>query len=108
MKIAKLFLFGFLTLGVTPCFADSLFFEDEPVQDGLNVFDVSATFADIYEKLDGVKWGGKNINVAIESLENLNTNAHIAATDERVVLVWGDAIIANYPRPAPGDWQGFG
>ena len=108
MKIAKLFLFGFLTLGVTPCFADSLFFEDEPVQDGLNVFDVSATFADIYEKLDGVKWGGKNISVAIESLENLNTNAHIAATDERVVLVWGDAIIANYPRPAPGDWQGFG
>ena len=108
MKIAKLFLFGFLTLGVTPCFADSLFFEDEPVQDGLKVFDVSATFADIYEKLDGVKWGGKNINVAIESLENLNTNAHIAATDERVVLVWGDAIIANYPRPAPGDWQGFG
>ena len=108
MKIAKLFLFVFLTLGVTPCFADSLFFEDEPVQDGLNVFDVSATFADIYEKLDGVKWGGKNINVAIESLENLNTNAHIAATDERVVLVWGDAIIANYPRPAPGDWQGFG
>lgn len=108
MKIAKLFLFGFLTLGVMPCFADSLFFEDEPVQDGLNVFDVSATFADIYKKLDGVKWGGKNINVAIESLENLNTNAHIAATDERVVLVWGDAIIANYPRPAPGDWQGFG
>lgn len=108
MKIAKLFLFGFLTLGVAPCFADSLFFEDEPVQDGLNVFDVSATFADIYEKLDGVKWGGKNINVAIESLEILNTNAHIAATDERVVLVWGDAIIANYPRPAPGDWQGFG
>ena len=108
MKIAKLFLFGFLTLGVAPCFADSLFFEDEPVQDGLNVFDVSATFADIYEKLDGVKWGGKSINVAIESLENLNTNAHIAATDERVVLVWGDAIIANYPRPAPGDWQGFG
>ena len=108
MKIAKLFLFGFFTLGVMPCFADSLFFEDEPIQDGLNVFDVSATFADIYEKLDGVKWGGKNINVAIESLENLNTNAHIAATDERVVLVWGDAIIANYPRPAPGDWQGFG
>ena len=108
MKIAKLFLFGFLTLGVTPCFADSLFFEDELVLDGLTVFDVSATFADIYEKLDGVKWGGKNINVAIESLENLNTNAHIAATDERVVLVWGDAIIANYPRPAPGDWQGFG
>lgn len=108
MKIAKLFLFTFLTLVASPCFADSLFFEDEPVQDGLNVFDVSATFADIYEKLDGVKWGGKNINVAIESLEKLNTNAHIAATDERIVLVWKDSIIANYPRPAAGDWNGFG
>lgn len=91
-----------------PCHADSLFFEDEPIQDGLNVFDVSATFADIYKKLDDVKWAGKNINVAIESLEKLNSNAHIAATDERVVLVWGDSIIANYPRPKPGDWNGFG
>ena len=88
--------------------ADSLFFEDEPVQGGLNVFDVSNTFADIYQKLDGVRWGGKDINVAIESLENLNKNAHIAATDERVVLVWGDAIIANYPRPKANDWNGFG
>ena len=108
MRITKLFLLLFLSLGVMPCHADSLFFEDEPIQDGLNVFDVSATFADIYKKLDDVKWAGKNINVAIESLEKLNSNAHIAATDERVVLVWGDSIIANYPRPKPGDWNGFG
>ncbi len=108
MRMIKSFLFALLTLVTIPCYADSLFFEDEPVQDGLNVFDVSATFADIYEKLDGVKWGGKNINVAIESLEKLNSDAHIAATDERVVLVWKDAIIANYPRPAAGDWNGFG
>lgn len=108
MKIFNLFLSAVLSLAIFPCFAESLFFEDEPVQDGLNVFDVSNTFADIYEKLDGVKWGGKNINIAIESLENLNSNAHIAATDERVVLVWGDSIIANYPRPAAGDWKGFG
>lgn len=108
MRIKKFLLFLFLALAVVPCHADSLFFEDEPIQDGLNVFDMSATFADIYEKLDGVKWGGKNINVAIESLENLNSNAHIAATDDRVVLVWGDSIIANYPRPKPGDWNGFG
>lgn len=108
MRIIKLFLLTFFTLVTVPCHAESLFFEDEPVQDGLNVFDVSATFADIYEKLDTVKWGGKNINVAIESLEKLNSDAHIAATDERVVLVWKDAIIANYPRPAAGDWNGFG
>ena len=108
MRIINLFTCMFLSWVVMPACADSLFFEDEPVQDGLNVFDVSATFADIYEKLDGVKWGGKNINVAIESLENLNSNAHIAATDERVVLVWRDAIIANYPRPADNDWNAFG
>ena len=108
MRIINLFTCMFLSWVVMPACADSLFFEDEPVQDGLNVFDVSATFADIYEKLDGVKWGGKNINVAIESLENLNSNAHIAATDERVVLVWRDAIIANYPRPADDDWNAFG
>ena len=87
---------------------DGLFFPDEPVQDGIEVFEVSKTFAEIYEKLDDINWAGKNINVAIESLENLNKNAHIAATDERVVLVWGDEIIANYPRPATRDWAGFG
>lgn len=93
---------------LSPGFCDGLFFPDEPIQDGLRVFEMSNTFADIYEKLDSVKWGGKSINVAIESLENLNKNAHIAATDERVVLVWGDSIIANYPRPATADWNGFG
>ena len=95
-------------LVATPALCDSLFFEDEPVQDGLRVFEMSKTFADIYEKLDSVKWGGKSINVAIEGLENLNKNAHIAATDERVVLVWKDSIIGNYPRPSANDWNGFG
>ncbi len=105
---------NFLTLltiilgAVAPCWADGLFFEDEPIQDGLPVFEVSKTFAEIYEKLDQVNWAGKSLNVAIESLENLNKNAHVAATDERVVLVWGDDIIANYPRPRDKDWNGFG
>lgn len=107
-KLVRLLLFVISISAGAVAHADSLFFEDEPVQDGLHVFEVSSTFADIYEKLDGVKWGGKNINVAIEALENLNPNAHIAATDERVVLVWKDNIIANYPRPASGDWRGFG
>lgn len=88
--------------------ADGLFFPDEPVQDGIKVFEVSKIFAEIYEKLDGINWAGKDINIAIESLENLNSKAHIAATDERVVLVWGDDIIANYPRPEPRDWNSFG
>ena len=88
--------------------AESLFFEDEPVQGGIRVFDVSKNFAEIYEKLNDINWAGKNINIAIESLENLNKSAHVAATDERVVLVWQDDIIANYPRPAVADWNGFG
>lgn len=109
MKIIKIFcgiLVGIFMVG-NVC-ADSLFFDDEPIQDGINVAQMSRGFADIYEKLDGVKWGGKNIDVAIESLENMNTRAHIAATDERVVLVWGDTIIANYPRPSARDWNAFG
>ena len=101
-------LFLLMCVAARPAFADSLFFEDEPVQQGVRVADASAVFADIYEKLDSVKWAGKNVNVAIESLEKLNKNAHIAATDERVVLVWGDSIIANYPRPAVRDWASFG
>ena len=108
MKLFNLIFLSFFSLLVLPVRAESLFFEDEPVQLGLNVFYVSDTFADIYEKLDAVNWAGKNINVAIESLEKLNSNAHIAATDERVVLVWKDSIIANYPRPTPKDWDGFG
>lgn len=111
MKVQKLFKVLALcavVLGVTPGFCDSLFFEDEPVQDGIKVFEMSKTFADIYEKLDSVKWGGKDINIAIESLENLHRNAHIAATDERIVFVWGDSIIGNYPRPEARDWNGFG
>ena len=98
-----------LIMGVTTSYAsNSLFFEDEPIQNGINVFEVSKTFADIYEKLDGVNWAGKNLNIAIESLENLHSSAHVAATDERVVLVWGDSIIGNYPRPDDKDWNGFG
>lgn len=108
MRIKKFLVFITLILGVMPCHAEGLFFKDEPVQDGLRVFEVSETFAEIYEKLDDVNWGGKNLNVAIESLEKLNKSAHIAATDERVVLVWGDSIIANFPRPEPKDWKGFG
>ncbi|MBQ2017298.1 MAG: PDZ domain-containing protein, partial [Alphaproteobacteria bacterium] len=108
MGIKKFLVYITIALGVMPCGASDLFFEDEPVQGGLNVFEVSKNFAEIYEKLDGVNWGGKNLNVAIESLENLNKSAHIAATDERVVLVWNDSIVANFPRPEPKDWNGFG
>lgn len=83
-------------------------FQDSDVVDGVEVGKVSNVFADIYEKLDDVKWAGKDINIAIESLESLNSKAHIAATGERVVLVWGDELIANYPYPTEKNWQEYG
>lgn len=104
-SLFKISLAIFLCAGA---WAEGLFFDSEPVQGGINVVEMSRGFADIYEKLDGVSWGGKNISVAIESLENINSNAHIAVTDERVILVWRDEIVANYPQPAPNDWQAFG
>ena len=106
MKVILAFLYSFLLL--TPVFAADLFFKDEPIQDGLPVFELSQTFANIYEKLDEVNWAGKNLNIAIESLEKLNKDAHIAATDDRVVLVWKDTVVGNFPRPEPKDWNGFG
>ncbi len=114
MNIKKIFLIPLVVAGcyllpVTPgLFAAEMFDPSVPVQDGLNVFEVSAVFADIYQKLDTVSWGGKNVGVAIESLEKINPNAHIAATDERVVLVWKDVIVANFPRPSAGDWDEYG
>ncbi len=94
------------------CFSNvravDLFSRDMAVQDGINVFETSDDFAEIFEKLDSVKWSGKNVSVAIEGLEKIHPDAHIAATDDRVVLVWQDKIIGNWPRPDVADWQGFG
>ena len=88
--------------------ASELFHDDIKIQDGIDVHAVSDVFADIYEKLDGVNWAGKNIDVAIEALEKINSNAHIASTGERAVLVWGDELIANYPYPENKDWKAYG
>ncbi|MBR3148528.1 MAG: PDZ domain-containing protein [Alphaproteobacteria bacterium] len=108
MKITNLFLLiSFIFCPRVLCAAD-LFHDDIKFQDGIDVHAVSDVFADIYEKLDGVNWAGKNIDVAIESLEKINSNAHIAATGERAVLVWGDELIANYPYPESKDWKSYG
>ena len=108
MKISKIFLIlGLVTLPLYGMATD-LFHDDAPIQDGLDVRAVSDVFADIYEKLDAVNWAGKNIDVAIESLEKLNPDAHIAATGERAVLVWGDKLIGNFPYPQDKDWKSYG
>ncbi|MBD5389282.1 PDZ domain-containing protein [bacterium] len=108
MKILSWCLLGWTLLMPGMARAVDLFNVDEPVQDGLHVFDMSQTFAEIYQKLDAARWAGKSLDVAIESLENMHDKAHIAATDQRVVLVWDDAIVANFPRPAARDWDEYG
>lgn len=109
MKIKQIFMALGLMLWPLLGWADnSLFYDNVQIQDDLDVYAVSDVFADIYEKLDGVNWAGKNIDVAIESLEKLNPEAHIAATGERAVLVWGDELIANYPYPKSKDWKAYG
>ena len=108
MKITNLFLMMNFIFCPGFLFASDLFHDDAKIQDGLDVRAVSDVFADIYEKLDSVNWAGKNIDVAIEGLEKINSNAHIAATGERAVLVWGDELIGNYPYPESKDWKAYG
>ncbi len=96
MKISTIICSGLLALTVCVAHADAV--DDAAV----------GTFADIYEKLNSVQWGGKNIGVAIEGLEHLSPNAHLAATDDRIILVWRDSIVGNFAQPRPGDWQDYG
>jgi len=110
-KIRKiLFLVPFsLFLALAPqAQAAQLFDPDHPVQDGLQVFEMSESFAEIFERLDSVKWAGRDIRIAIESLELLDRDVHIAVTDRRVVLVWRDSIVGNWPRPRENDWAAYG
>ncbi|MCQ2562424.1 MAG: S41 family peptidase [Alphaproteobacteria bacterium] len=104
MNIIKIFLL-FILINF-PVFSSDLFNAEKI--DGINVKEVSNVFADIYEKLDSVNWAGKNVGVAIENIEKLDTKAHIAATDDRIILVYGDELIANYPRPQNKDWNSYG
>ncbi len=97
MKISKLICSVLFALTINCAYADS----------GVNDATV-ATFAEIYEKLDSVQWGGKNISVVIEGLENLSPHAHLAATDDRIILVWRDSIVGNFEQPKSKDWQGYG
>ncbi|MFQ6760479.1 MAG: S41 family peptidase [Alphaproteobacteria bacterium] len=97
MKISTIICSGLIALTVCVARAD------------VGVDDAAVgTFAEIYEKLDSVQWGGKNIGVVIESLENLSPHAHLAATDDRIILVWRDSIVGNFAQPRAGDWVGYG
>jgi carboxyl-terminal processing protease len=105
--VRSVILLSFLLFSVSAQAAE-IFDKENPVIDNLHVLEMSDVFADIYEKLDGVKWGGKDIRIAIESIENVSSSVKIAATDSRVVLLFKDDIIGNWPRPADGNWNEYG
>ena len=44
-KLFKVIILGCMILSAHPALCDGLFFEDEPVQDGLRVFEMSKTFS---------------------------------------------------------------
>lgn len=76
--------------------------------DNLKSEELIEVFSDMYEKLDGINWAGKNISVSLESLAKLHPSASVAVTDERVVVGWNNEILSNYARPMPGDWRQMG
>lgn len=108
MKINKILSFLIMALFPFSLFASSLFFEDEPVQTGIDVFKTSAMFTEIYEKLDNVDWGDKKVEISLESLGKLHRDAEVVTTGGRIVLVWGRDLIANLPDPEKKDWKAYG
>jgi C-terminal processing protease CtpA/Prc len=90
------------------CFAAEIFDKDISVVNDIQVHDASAFFSEVFQKLNSVKFAGKDIRTTIESLETLSPNTKIAATDHRIVIVRGNDIVGNWGRPADNDWRGFG
>lgn len=107
MNLKYLLVWGGLFLFPSILLASDASVQNSIIQDA-ETERISDVFADIYEKLDSVKWAGKNIDIVIESLESLNPKAHIAATGERIVLVWGDELVGNYPYPTEKNWKEYG
>ena len=88
--------------------ASQIFDIERPIQDGINVVEMSRTFAEIYERMNSVNWGGRDIRTSLESLDTVHPNVSIALTDRRAVVVFGPDIIGNWPRPRDNDWMAFG
>lgn len=68
--------------------------------------EMAAFFSDVYENLNIIQSDSMAENVALESLQGLNPNIHIAATDERVILVWKDSIMGTWAKPNTAEDMG--
>jgi carboxyl-terminal processing protease len=104
-KLFLIFVFSFLPF-IT--LAADLFDAETPVIEGVKVHETSAFFAEVFQKLSDINFAGKDVRVAIESLERLSPKIKIAATDHRIIIVHDSDIIGNWPRPLDNDWKGLG
>ena len=105
IKLFLIFVFSFLPF-IT--LAADLFDAETPVIEGVKVHETSAFFAEVFQKLSDINFAGKDVRVAIESLERLSPKIKIAATDHRIIIVHDSDIIGNWPRPLDNDWKGLG
>ncbi len=90
-----------------------LYFDDEDVMvDGINVPEMSAFFADVYEKLDQNNWNNdqaaNGMTRIIQSIETIDPRVGISVTGPRMVIVYDDTIAGNYELPKIGKWNDWG
>ena len=72
-----LFLFSLVILFSKNAYSLDLFNKEEAIQDGLNVFELSNDFADIYEKLNSIKWAGKKKSISVKNLDKFYKNFEV-------------------------------
>lgn len=109
MKLNKIFLFlSLVFLPFCNSFAVDMFMENQAVQGGIDVFHTSNVFAEMYEKIDEDYLSRRNKQVRIQSLARLSPNARIETVGDRLVLLWGEDIIGNFPQPVEKDWKDYG
>jgi len=103
-----LFLFSLVILFSKNVYSLDLFNKEEAIQDGLNVFELSNDFADIYEKLNSIKWAGKKKSISIKNLDKFYKNFEVSSTSDRIVFLLNSEIISNYKNPKENDWNAQG
>lgn len=103
-----IFLFSLFSFFSENLYSFDLFDKEESIQYGLNVFELSNDFSDIYEKLNSVKWGGKKIPISIKNLDKFYKGFEISSTSDRIVFLFNSKIISNYKNPKENDWDAQG
>ena len=104
-----LFLFSFFLFSfLNNIYGFELFDKEETIQYGLNVFELSNDFADIYEKLNSIEWGGKKKSISVNNLDKFYKGFEISSTSDRIIFLFNSNMISNYKSPKIDDWKAQG